>query len=75
MDINKDLVEGLKQVVRIAILAALPILVTALSSPLGVDWGSVGLAMVIAVLSGLDKWNHEAGNKTPLDLKGMDALK
>lgn len=74
MDLNKDLVEGIKEIVRTALIAAIPVVIDALSSPLGVDWKAVGLAIVIAVLRGLDKWGHEAGNKSPLDLKGMDAL-
>lgn len=58
------LIEGLKMALRIALLAAVPIIVAQLESGNGVDLRVVGIAVAIALLKGLDSFLHELGKST-----------
>lgn len=73
--LSSEIVEGLKQFVRVTLLAVIPLAVAQLQSPFGIDWKSLGVALAIAVLTGVDKWLHLSDVKTPLDLKSMNVLK
>lgn len=70
------LVEGLKELIRTALMAVVPLVISALSSGEGaIDWRAIAIAGVIALLSGVDKILHKKGVETPLDLESLDALK
>lgn len=70
---KEALLEGFKELIRTAILACIPLVISGLQAGT-VDWRAVGIAGAIAFLSGLDKWGHEKGVETPLDLKPLDKL-
>lgn len=72
--LQSQLVETLKEFVRTSLIAAIPVVVDGLSKGV-VDWHLVGVAAAIAALRALDKFLHEGNVATPLDLKGLDALK
>lgn len=58
--IYKDItphIEALKELGRIAIIAAIPILIDGLSAG-QIDWHLVSSGMLIAVLRGIDKYAH-----------------
>lgn len=58
----KPLLESLKEFARIAVLAAIPIVVDGLERG-GVDWRLAGLASLIAALKALDKFVHKYGKE------------
>lgn len=49
--------ESLKELARTGLMAAIPVVVQALSTNT-VDWRSVVVGVAIAVLSAIDKWLH-----------------
>lgn len=51
--------EFLKELGRISLISALPVLILALES--GVDWKTVAVLVAVAILKGLDKWLHKSG--------------
>lgn len=67
-------VEGIKQVVRVAIIGIVPVVIAQLQANTW-DWRTIWVAGAIALLMGVDKWAHKNEIETPLDLKGLDALK
>lgn len=72
---NSQLVETLKEFIRTAILAAIPVVVDGLQAG-AVDWELAGVAAVIAALRALDKFLHESKSlPSPLDLQALDSLK
>lgn len=56
------LVKGLTELARVAVLAALPIVLMALESGEW-NWEAIGLAVAIAVLRALDKILHKYGEQ------------
>ena len=62
------LLEGLKELVRTALIATVPLLISGLEAG-KVDWRIIGIAGVIALLRAIDKWAHSKDIETPLDLK------
>lgn len=52
--------EGFKELLRTALMAMVPLLISQIQSPYSIDWRAVGIAGVIAILSGIDKWAHKA---------------
>jgi hypothetical protein len=54
---NQAIIEGLKQVGRVIVVAILPILITSLQAST-FDWKSTGIAVAVAALMGIDKWVH-----------------
>lgn len=82
---NKEFVEGLKELVRTALMGGVSYLLTGgvlqsivtyfFSSRLSPEMIVILTGLLTSILSGLDKWNHKEGNKSPLDLKSMDVLK
>ena len=65
-DFNRDvLVEAIKEWARVALIAAVPILISQLETG-KVDWKVISVAAVIALLKALDKglhlWGKEEGN-------------
>jgi hypothetical protein len=72
---NKEaILEGVKQLIRVSVLAVIPLVISQLQEKSGVDWRAVLISFSIAFLMGLDKLGHEKGVESPLDLKGMDSL-
>lgn len=84
---SKEVIESIKQFIRIALSGAVSYLLTegVLHTIVRVTLGSrIDPTLIIiitglgtSILSGLDKLNHENGNKSPLDMKGgiLDDLK
>ena len=68
------LVEALKELIRTGLIAVIPLVIDGLASG-AMNWRTVGIAGIIAVLRALDKWLHEKDVRTPLDLRGLDVLK
>ena len=62
------LLEGVKELVRTALIATVPLLISGLEAG-KVDWRVIGIAGAIALLRAIDKWAHEKDIKSPLDLK------
>ena len=52
-------VEGLKQLLRVALVAVIPLVISGLSSN-SLDVKSIAVAGMIAVLMGIDKWLHQS---------------
>ena len=58
---SKELLESIKEGLRVFLLAVGPLIVIELEKGSGFDFKSVGIAGVIAVLRFVDKWLHESG--------------
>lgn len=69
---NRALLEGLKEVARVSLMASIPILIDGLSKNV-VDWRLIGISAIIAGLRFIDKILHEYGKDTKNDLltKGL----
>jgi hypothetical protein len=71
---HKEIIEGVKQLLRIALIAVLPLIISDLSSQ-SFNWKAWLIAGVIAILSGIDKLLHEADSKNEvtklLELKSI----
>lgn len=52
--------EGVLQLARVALVAVVPLVISGLQAG-KVDWRSILVAGIIAVLMGIDKWMHEEG--------------
>ena len=62
--ISDPLKEAIKELLRVMVLAVLPIILTGLNQTNGqvnIDWKVVGVVAIIAGLKFLDKWLHEKG--------------
>ena len=59
MKLPSELVEGVKELLRTALMAVVPLLILGLQSG-EIDWKVVWVAGLIALLSGLDKWLHKS---------------
>lgn len=68
------LLEGIKELIRTSLIAVVPIVIAQLQKGDGIQWQVIGVAALIAILSGIDKWLHTKDIQTPLDLKPMDKL-
>lgn len=60
MTLPTPVVEGLKELCRVSLIAAVPLLISGLETGL-IDWRMVGIASIIAVLKALDKYLHKSG--------------
>lgn len=58
---RSSIIEGFKELGRVALIAAIPLLVTSIESG-HVDYKVLLTAVSIAVLRALDKWVHEEPN-------------
>jgi hypothetical protein len=58
-DIKSPFVEGLKQLLRVALVAVIPLVISGLQTN-SIDWRSIVIAGIIAVLMGLDKFLHKS---------------
>lgn len=67
---NKAILEGLKELLRTGVLAAIPVLIDGLTKGV-VDFRLAGIAFAIAILRAIDKLLHEADVKSPLDFRGF----
>lgn len=67
---NEKIIEGIKELLRTGVLAAIPVLIDGLSKG-QVDFRLAGIAFAIAVLRAIDKVLHEYDVKSPLDFKGF----
>lgn len=65
-DLKATLLEGFKESLRVVLLAVVPVLVTSLEKN-ELDWRSVGIVAVLALLRGVDKWVHEWGKVVDSD--------
>ena len=65
--VSNEVIEGLRQSARTIIIAIAPVLVAQLQSD-QIDWKAIGIAVTIALLSGLNTWAHEK------DIKPYKAL-
>lgn len=70
---SQEFVEGLKELIRTAMMAVLPTIIFDLQSN-QFHWYTWAISFVIALLSGIDKWLHLHDVRTFLDLRGMDVL-
>lgn len=53
------IIEGLKQLARVALLAVIPLVISGLQSD-SLDWRGILVAGVIAILMGIDKGLHKS---------------
>jgi len=60
MTLSKPLIDAIKEFLRIALIAALPMLIVQLESGES-SWQSILLVIVIALLKALDEFLHEKG--------------
>lgn len=67
---SKEFIEGIKELLRTGILAAIPVIIDGLTKG-AVDFRLAGVAFAIAVLRAVDKVLHEYKVGTPLDFKGF----
>ena len=56
---NNELKEGLKELLRTAAMAVVPLVISQLSSNT-IDWRALAIAGAIALLSGVDKALHKS---------------
>lgn len=59
---QKATIEALKELARVALMAAIPLLIQGLQHS-EINWQAVGVASVIAVLRTVDKYLHELGKE------------
>ena len=60
MKTKEALIEGLKEFARVAVLAAIPLLVSGLqSNEPTIDWRLIGITAIIAGLKALDKFVYK----------------
>ena len=71
---SSQFVESLKEFVRTGLIAAIPVIIDGLMAG-AIDWRLAGVASGVAALRAVDKYLHELGVKSPLDLQSLDALK
>ena len=64
---SNEIIEGLRQFARTIIIAIAPVFIAQLQSN-QIDWKAIGIAVAIAILSGLNTWAHEK------DIKPYKAL-
>lgn len=69
---NTNLIEGLREVLRTAIMAVIPTILYDLQSSV-FHWQTWALSFVIALLSGVDKWLHKA-DKGLNDGRGLTGI-
>ena len=87
---SNSLVEGIKELLRTVIMAAVSYLLTGSIISSIVQWLSgaaldmsaqiIVTGLITSILSGVDKWLHKANVRIPvvtpvLELKGLDSLK
>lgn len=58
MNLQTPFVEGLKQLLRVALVAVIPLVISGLQTN-SIDWRSIVIAGIIAVLMGVDKFLHK----------------
>ena len=56
---SKEITEGVKEVLRTAVIAAIPLVISQLQLN-QIDWRAIAIAVAIAILSGLDKFLHKS---------------
>lgn len=72
--LSNQFVEALKEFLRVALAAVIPVIIDgALAGAL--DLRFVGITAAVAFLRAVDKYLHELGKSTPLDLHSLDGLK
>ena len=59
MKLSTPIIEGAKQLLRVALVAVIPLVISGLQTN-SIDWRSIVIAGIIAVLMGLDKFLHES---------------
>lgn len=63
---NTPLIEGFKEMLRVIVIAVIPILLTGINAQTGaiaIDWKVVVATGLIALIRFIDKWMHERGKK------------
>ena len=55
---QKELQEGVKELLRTALMAVIPLLIFQIQNG-EINYQAVGVALTIAALSGIDKWLHK----------------
>ena len=72
---SNAVIEGLRELARVALLAAVPVVISSLSNS-EFDYKAVGIAVAIAVLRAIDAWLHERNkdNNDVMRLKGLSPV-
>ncbi len=65
-----SILEGVKELLRTGILAAIPVLIDGLTAGV-IDWRLAGIAFGIAALRAVDKLLHEAGKVSNSNIQGL----
>jgi len=63
----QNLIAGIKEVIRVALLAVVPVLYLSIEQG-NVDWRAVGLIGTVAVLRGVEKWLHKSDSRMQLPI-------
>ena len=58
MKLSTPIIEGAKQLLRVALVAVIPLVISGLQTN-SIDWRAIAIAGAIAVLMGLDKFLHK----------------
>jgi len=58
LNISTEFKEGVKEILRTAMIAVIPLLIVGFQS-WSFDWKAIVVAGAIALLSGIDKWHHK----------------
>jgi hypothetical protein len=67
---KKALIEGLKELARVAVIAAIPVIVSGIDTIQGgfeINWMLVQAVVAVAILKAIDKYIH----KSDIELKGI----
>lgn len=59
-DINSPILEGLKELGRVVVLAILPVAIDSLLAN-EISWRGLVISLAVAALRAVDKWLHEKG--------------
>lgn len=55
---NKAVIEGIKEILRTAIMSVIPLAILDIQQG-KFNWKTWGIAGIISILSGIDKWLHK----------------
>lgn len=73
--VREEVVEALKEGLRVFLMAVIPLLVIQLETQTAIDLRPIATAGIIAVLRFVDKYLHNTGRKTGLELDALNKLK
>ena len=70
MNIKETLIVSVKEFIKVALLAMIPLVIVGLSGT-GIDWKAIGVAGAVAFLNALNEFLKKSDNKALKDYTGI----